>query len=140
MRFHKTNDISWNFSGITLGFHKISKYFVDFQFRFKYFQKMTAKFQLLLNRFEISNFCTFWWRTLKKSILQLPNFLAKIIEWDQLDISDRTGKTNWRIMLKTVDLLIKVTCFVLKVNHHICNTNSSSSKLKRSDVLSLSLQ
>jgi hypothetical protein len=30
MRFHKTNDISQNFSGITLGFHEIVKYFVDF--------------------------------------------------------------------------------------------------------------
>jgi hypothetical protein len=52
MRFHETNDISQNFSGITLGFHDISKHFADFQFRFQYFQKMTAKFQFHSNRFE----------------------------------------------------------------------------------------
>ena len=56
MRFHETNDISHNFSGKTVGFCEISKYFVDFWFRFKYLQKMTAKFWLLLNRFEISHF------------------------------------------------------------------------------------
>ncbi len=65
MRFHKTNDISRNFSGKTLGFHEISKNFVDFQFRFKYLQKMTAKFQLFSNRFEISKFHTFRWQKLK---------------------------------------------------------------------------
>jgi hypothetical protein len=32
MRFHETNDFSGNFSGITLGFHEVAKYFVDFQF------------------------------------------------------------------------------------------------------------
>ncbi len=47
MRFDKTNDISQNFSGITLGFHEVSKYFVDFHFRFWYFRKMTTKFQFL---------------------------------------------------------------------------------------------
>jgi hypothetical protein len=44
MRFHETNDISQNFSGITLGFHEAVKYFVDFHFHFWYFQKMTANF------------------------------------------------------------------------------------------------
>ncbi len=29
MRFHETNDISRNFSGITLGFREVLKYFVD---------------------------------------------------------------------------------------------------------------
>jgi len=72
MRIHKTNDISQNFSVITLGFHEISKYFVDFQFCFQYFQNMTAKFQFLSNRFKISKFHTFQWRKLKKSISQLP--------------------------------------------------------------------
>ncbi len=59
MRFHKTNDISQNFSGKTLEFCEILKYFVDFQFRFQYFQKMTAKFQLLLKQiwnFKVSHF------------------------------------------------------------------------------------
>ncbi len=130
MKFQWYNSrLSWNF-----------KVLCRLSVLLKYFQKMTAKFQLLLNRFEISKFCTFQWRKLKKSISQLPYFLAKIIEWGHLDFSDRTGKINWRIILKTVDLLIKVTCFVLKVKHQICNINSSSSKLKRSDVLSLSLQ
>ena len=59
MRFHKTNNISQNFSGVTLGFREVSKYFVDFW----YFRKMTPKFQFLLNRFEIYKFCTFqWWK------------------------------------------------------------------------------
>jgi len=65
MRFHKTNDISQNFSGIT-------KYFVDFWFCFLYFWKMTVKFQFLLNRFKILKFWTWQWRKLKKSISQLP--------------------------------------------------------------------
>jgi hypothetical protein len=53
MRFHETNDISRIFSGKTLGFCEVAKYFVDFQFRFRYFQKMTGKFQFHSNRFEI---------------------------------------------------------------------------------------
>ncbi len=65
-RFHETNKISGNCSGITLGFCEISKYFVDFQFCFKYLRKMTVKFRLLWNRFEISKFHTFRWRKLKK--------------------------------------------------------------------------
>jgi hypothetical protein len=73
MRFYKTNDISRNFSGTTLGFHEVSKYFVDFQFHYWYFQKMTAKFWFLLNWFKISKFCTFRWRKLKRSISQLPS-------------------------------------------------------------------
>jgi hypothetical protein len=71
-RFHETNDISQNFSGITIGFWKDSKYFVDFWFRFWYFRKMIAKFWFLSIRFEISKFRTFRWQKLKKSILQLP--------------------------------------------------------------------
>jgi hypothetical protein len=58
-RFDETNDISQNFSGIILVFCEVLKYFVDFRFGFWYFQKMTAKFQFLSNRFEISKFCTF---------------------------------------------------------------------------------
>jgi len=58
-RFHKTNDISWNFSGITLAFHEIAEYFVDFQFCYGYFQKMTAKFQFLSIKFKIWKFRTF---------------------------------------------------------------------------------
>ncbi len=52
-RFHKTNSISWNFSGIILCFHSVTMYFVDFRFCFRYFQKMTAKFQFCSNRFKI---------------------------------------------------------------------------------------
>jgi hypothetical protein len=72
MRFHETNDISRNFSCITLDFREIVKYFV-LCFCFWYFRKMTAKCWFLLNRFEMSKFCTFWWQKLKKSISQLPN-------------------------------------------------------------------
>jgi hypothetical protein len=64
--FTIANDISQNFSSITLGFREISKYFVDFRVRFWYFQKMTAKLQFLMNRFKISKFRTFRWRKLKK--------------------------------------------------------------------------
>ncbi len=71
-RFDETNDISQNFSGITLVICEVLRYFVDFCFCFWYFRKMTAKFQFLSNRFEISKFCTFWWQKLKKSIAQLP--------------------------------------------------------------------
>jgi len=64
MRFHKTNNISQNFSGITFDFREILKYFVDFCLQF--FQKMTAKFQFLLNRFEISKFSDFLMAKVKK--------------------------------------------------------------------------
>jgi hypothetical protein len=53
MRFHETNNISQNFSGVILAFHEVAKYFVDFRFCFQYFQKMIAKFQFHSNRFEI---------------------------------------------------------------------------------------
>jgi hypothetical protein len=65
MRFHKTNDISWNFSGITLGFREVAKYFVHYWFCFRCFQKMTAKFWLHLNRFEISKIHTWLLQKLK---------------------------------------------------------------------------
>ncbi len=57
MRFHETNDISRNFSGITLGFREVLKYFVDFQFCFRYFQKMTPKFQFhfIFQSFELGD-------------------------------------------------------------------------------------
>jgi hypothetical protein len=47
-RFHKTNDISWNFRGMILCFHSVVLYFVVFLLTFstfkRCFQKMTAKF------------------------------------------------------------------------------------------------
>ena len=61
MRFHETNEISQNVSGITKDFCEIVKSFVGFRVRFRYLRKMTAKFGCLLNRFEISKFCTFRW-------------------------------------------------------------------------------
>ncbi len=61
-RFHKTNEISQNFSGITTDFCEIAKSFVDF--RFRYLRKMTAKFQFLLNRIKISKFRSFQWQKL----------------------------------------------------------------------------
>jgi hypothetical protein len=73
MRFHKTNNISQNFSCVSIVFHEVSKSFVGFQFCFWYFRKMTAKFRFLLNRFEITKFRTFRWQKLNKSISQLPN-------------------------------------------------------------------
>ncbi len=39
MSFHETIEISQNFSGITLGFCEVVKYFVDFWFCFLYFLK-----------------------------------------------------------------------------------------------------
>jgi hypothetical protein len=74
MRVHETNDISQNFSGMTLHFHKVLKYFVDFQFHFWYFRKMTPKFQFHSYKFEILKFQTLQWRKFKKSISQLPSF------------------------------------------------------------------
>ncbi len=65
MRYHKTNNISQNFSGLTLGFCDISKFFVDLLFHFQYLWKMTAKCQFLSNRFTISKFRTFQWQKLK---------------------------------------------------------------------------
>ncbi len=56
IRFHETNDISQNFSSITVGFREISKYFVDFWFRFQYFQKMTPKFWFRSYRLKILKF------------------------------------------------------------------------------------
>jgi hypothetical protein len=82
MRFHKTNDISQNFSGITLGFCEVAKYFVDVWFLFRYFQKMAAKFWFHSNIFEILKFRTWRWQKLKKSMSQLPT-------WRQNDMSGK---------------------------------------------------
>ena len=80
MRFHKTNNISQNFSGIvTLGFCEVAKYFVDFQFCFRYFQKMTPKFRFHSFIFEILKFRTLQWRKFKKSISQLTHIMLSII-------------------------------------------------------------
>ncbi len=78
MRLHETIDISQNFSGITLGFHEILKYYGDFQFCFKYLQKMTVKSRLLLNRFEISKFHTFRWQKFKG---QYHSYLVARNDW-----------------------------------------------------------
>jgi hypothetical protein len=79
MRFHKTNDISQNFSGITLGYCEVLNYFVDFQFRFRYFQKMTPKFWFCLYRFKILKFWTWRWWKFKKSKSQLPKLWAWVV-------------------------------------------------------------
>ncbi len=65
------NEISQNFSGIELGFCEVEEYFVDFQFHFWYFQKMTPKFQFYLYRFKILKFQAWQWQKFKKLILQL---------------------------------------------------------------------
>ncbi len=57
----------------TLGFCEVSKYFVDFQFCFRYFQKMTPKFWFHSYRFKISKFWTWQWQRFKNSISQLPS-------------------------------------------------------------------
>jgi hypothetical protein len=85
MIFHKTNDISLKFSGMTLCFYEVLKYFVDFHFCFQYYQKMTLKFQFHSYRFEILKFRTWQWPKFKKSILQLPTlyqalFNASVVE------------------------------------------------------------
>jgi hypothetical protein len=59
MRFHETNKMLWNFSGITIDFCEIAKSFFDFRFRFRYLQKMTAKFWCLLNWFKFQSFALF---------------------------------------------------------------------------------
>jgi len=59
-RFHKTNNISWHFSGIILAFHEVLKYFDEFWFCFQYFWKMTPNFRFHLYRFKISKF-RIWW-------------------------------------------------------------------------------
>ncbi len=68
-QFH---EISWYFIGIILCFRSVAMYFVDFQFPFRCFWKLTAKFRFHLNRFKILKFQTWQWRKLKKSIWQLP--------------------------------------------------------------------
>jgi hypothetical protein len=72
MRFQETNDISQNVSGVTLDFHEIAKYFVDFQFRFQYFEKMTAKFCFLSNRFKILKVSNLAMLKVKKVNIKLP--------------------------------------------------------------------
>ncbi len=57
-RFHKTNNISWSFSGII----KLQCTLLTFRFCFWYFQKMTAKFQFCSNRFKILKFQTWRWQ------------------------------------------------------------------------------
>ena len=72
--FNDYTEILWNFIGIILCFRSVAMYLVEFRFCFWCFQKLTAKFQFHSDRFEISKFRTWWWRKLKKSILQSPNF------------------------------------------------------------------
>ncbi len=99
MIFHETNNISWNFTDTTLGFCEVAKYFVDFQFCFRYFQKMTAKFWFRLNRSEISKFQTWQWWKLKKSIPQLltataPPLPAMLVQNSIELVSDEQGVIN----------------------------------------------
>ncbi len=61
---------------MTQCFYKLSKYFVDFRFCFRYFQKMTPKFWFHSYRFEILKFRTLQWWKIKKSISQLTQVLA----------------------------------------------------------------
>ncbi len=75
MKFHETNRISVNFIGIIFYFCSFAMYFVDFCYSF---QKLIAKFQFHLDRFEISKFQTWRWPKLKKSILQLPKLFSSI--------------------------------------------------------------
>ncbi len=100
IRFHETNDISQNFSGITLGFHETSKYFVDFQFHFKYLRKITPKFQLLSNRFKISKFCTFQWRKLKSQYRSYLVVLCGQISVKIFCSVDRISVSLWASTLK----------------------------------------
>jgi hypothetical protein len=58
MGFHETNNISWNFSVIILGFHEVAKYYVDFQFCFLVLSKDDCKISVSLEQiqdFEVSN-------------------------------------------------------------------------------------
>jgi len=57
-------------------------------------------------------------------------------------LSDCAGNTNWGGRLSTVDLLIKVACFVKKANAFFNIKRSWSKRVstRRSTVLSLSLQ
>ena len=74
-KFNKTNDILWNCIGMILCFCSVAMYFVDFRFHFQCFWNLTAKFWFHSDRFEILKFQTWRWWKLKKSILQLPNFV-----------------------------------------------------------------
>ncbi len=121
MRFHETKHISQNFNGITLAFCEIWKYFFDFQFHFQYFQKMTAKFWFLLNKFEIWKFCTLRWWKLKKSISQLPiqiptKLLTACYDWPNLKFLSFLA---WQLLIgslrKMMNLKLKI---ILKVCHN----------------------
>ncbi len=71
VRFYNSSwDFTWDFSGIILCSHSVVMYFVDFLFCSWYFWKMTAKFRLHSKIFKISNFQTWQWQKLKKSISQ----------------------------------------------------------------------
>jgi hypothetical protein len=62
--------------------------------------------------------------------------------WGHFDALAKAGTTNWRGMLSTVDLLIRLASFVKKL-HTIFNVKSSWSLLvsaRRSTVLCLPLQ
>ncbi len=98
-RSHKTNDISQNFSGITLGFREVSKYFVDFWFCFWYFRKVTPNFWFCSYRFEILKFKTWQWWKFKKSILQLPTLKELITNLKSSECSAQTK--YWVIKIVT---------------------------------------
>jgi hypothetical protein len=108
-RFHKTNDISWNFSGVTQGFHQVLKYFVNFQFHFRYFQKMTPKFWFCSYRFEILKFWTWRWQKFKKSISQLPTgYVSKI----HYRVKPRNGICNILFSSQLMHGPLKVKCYI----------------------------
>ncbi len=117
MRFHETNKISWNFSGLTLGFCEVSNYFVNFWFCFRYFQKMTPKFQFHSYRLKILKFET-WWRKFKESISQLPSkrpsnlchfnsrssainfsFFKDSKKWSAILVASKLNKLCWKLAL-----------------------------------------
>ncbi len=67
------------FHGIKLWFLSVLFYFVNYCFHICWFQKSSAKFQSHLDLFKFGKFCTWQWRTMKKSLSQLPTSLAFLI-------------------------------------------------------------
>ncbi len=130
MRFHKTNEISQNFSGVVLCFCSVAMYFVDFRVCFRYFKKMTAKFQFCSNKFEILKFQT-WQRQKLKS---------KYRSYLQMTLSKMTHIQNNNIQHKacgTIDLILKVSIISLSIRIECHQAESSDAECHKNVVLSI---
>ncbi len=97
MRFHKTNDIAWNFSSVILDFCEIAKYF--FWLSVLISVKMIAKFWFFeqIWNFKVSNLAI---AKVEKVNITVTEFTATILCLQAVTTSDKLPLTNIRRIVK----------------------------------------